>query len=164
MQFGRRHENAPELRVLEWIGSDGRTLDTPLKLSDLGTGTKILFAFQHGCPGCHSRGFPTLQTLHTALADRDFRFAAIQTVFESAKVNTSDKLRLNQERYHLPIPFGHDFPAPGERHPTFMEDYRSAGTPWFTIINPTGKIAFADFRLDVARFLSALDREALDIA
>ena len=35
-----------------------------------------------------------------------------------------------------------------------MEDYRSAGTPWFTIINPEGKIVFADFRLDADRLLS----------
>jgi thiol-disulfide isomerase/thioredoxin len=164
MQFGRQYENAPELRVAEWLGAAGNKLDAPIKLSDLGAGTKILFAFQHWCPGCHSRGFPTLQQLHAALVDRDVGFAAIQTVFEGAEVNTLDKLRLNQERYRLAIPFGHDVPAPGDRHPSFMEDYRSAGTPWFTIINPEGKIVFADFRLDADRLLSALDREDLDIA
>ena len=90
-------------------------------------------------------------------------FAAIQTVFEGEAVNTLDKLRTNQERYGLPIPFGHDLPLDGDRHPSFMEDYRSAGTPWFTVIDPSGQVVFADFRLDADRFLAALDDGHLDI-
>ena len=58
---------APELRVQHWIGGDGHRLDVPLKLSDIGSGPKILFAFQHWCRGCHLHGFPTLQRLHGAL-------------------------------------------------------------------------------------------------
>jgi hypothetical protein len=45
---------APELRVQKWIDQDGRSIAAPLKLADLGTGPKILFAFQHWCNGCHS--------------------------------------------------------------------------------------------------------------
>ena len=48
--IGRR---APELRVQRSIGGNGEALSTPLKLSDLGTRVKILFAFQHWCSGCH---------------------------------------------------------------------------------------------------------------
>ncbi|MBA4174641.1 MAG: thiol-disulfide isomerase, partial [Hyphomicrobium sp.] len=36
---------APELRVQKWIGADGASI-APLKLSDVGAGPKILFAFQ----------------------------------------------------------------------------------------------------------------------
>jgi hypothetical protein len=44
-----------------------------------------------------------------------------------------------------------------------MEDYRSGGTPWFTIIDPEGKVIFADFRLDAGRFMQALGAEPADL-
>lgn len=159
MQFGSLHQTAPDLRVQSWIDANGTPLDTPLKLSDLGDGYKIIYNFQHWCPGCHSRGFPTLRILHDALKDKGFGFAVIQTVFEGENVNTFDKLRVNQEEYGLKIPFGHDVRLDGEDYPTFMQDYRTAGTPWFTVIDPDGKVVFADFRLDAKRFLEALGAE-----
>ncbi|WP_339853783.1 TlpA family protein disulfide reductase [Roseovarius nubinhibens] len=162
MQFGGLHHPAPELRVTHWIDAKGAPLDRPLRLADLGAGYKILYCFQHWCPGCHSRGFPTLRLLQDRLADRNVGFAVIQTVFEGAQENTADKLRLNQERYGLHMPFGHDLPPAGERYPTFMEDYRSGGTPWFTMIDPEGRVVHADFRLDAARLLGAFDAETLD--
>lgn len=162
MQFGNIHKTAPELRVPLWIDGQGNALDKPLKLSDLGDGWKIVFAFQHWCPGCHSRGFPTLKALYDRLADKGVGFAVIQTVFEGEAYNTFDKLAANQAAYNLPIPFGHDPLPEGERHPSFMEDYRSAGTPWFTVIAPDGKVAFADFRLDVGRLLEAWDDKTLE--
>ncbi|WP_226782768.1 peroxiredoxin family protein [Oceaniglobus trochenteri] len=162
MQFGSIHQTAQELRVSHWIDGDGKQMK-PLKLSDLGDDYKIIYSFQHWCPGCHSRGFPTLKLLHDRLADKGVGFAAIQTVFEGAEFNTPDKLRLNQEQYGLKIPFGHDLPQKGDRHPSFMEDYRTGGTPWFTVIDPAGQVVFADFRLDAARFLKAMDAETLDM-
>ena len=94
--IGRR---APELRVRRWIGGNGEALGTPLKLSDLGTRVKILFAFQHWCSGCHSHGFPTLQRFYSILAPMGVGFAAIQMVFEGADENTLEKLNLNQRKY-----------------------------------------------------------------
>ena len=84
---------APELRVQKWIGKDGESI-APFKLSDIGPGPKILFAFQHWCQGCHLHGFPTLQKLHAALSSKDVGFAVIQTVFEGADENTFEKLRV----------------------------------------------------------------------
>lgn len=159
MKFGGCYEQARELRVGDWIDANGDPLVAPLRLRDLGEGHKIIFCFQDGCPGCHTRGFPTLKYLHHHLNGTGFGFAAIQTVFEGVERNTFEKLRVNQEKYALRIPFGHDLPADGERHPTFMEDYRTAGTPWFTIIDPGGTIVYADFRLDPQRFIAALDAE-----
>ena len=159
MQFGDLHNRAKELRVIDWIDGSGKPMAKPVRLADLGDGYKIIFCFQHWCPGCHSRGFPTLRYLHDRLKDKGFGFAAIQTVFEGAETNTFDKLRVNQERYGLRIPFGQDLPPQGEAYPTFMADYRSDGTPWFTIIDPEGNMVFADFRLDPHRFLAALDAE-----
>jgi ribosomal protein S27E len=138
---------APELRVQKWIGKDGESI-APFKLSDIGPGPKILFAFQHWCQGCHLHGFPTLQKLHAALSSKDVGFAVIQTVFEGTHENTFEKLRVNQLKYELPIVFGHDEQPTGSPFPTFMEDYRTRGTPWFTVIDAGGSIVFSDFHLD----------------
>ena len=163
MEFGRLRQRAPELRVPYWIDGEGVERD-PLSLADLGDGPKILYCFQEWCPGCHSRGFPTLKYLVDNLSAEDFGFAAIQTVFEGAEHNTADKLRVNQERYGLSIPFGHDLPSGGDRHPSVMEDYRTGGTPWFTVIDPDGLIVHADFQLDIPRFLDSLELERVDFS
>lgn len=147
---------APELRVDEWIGPDGQPLERPVRLGDLGDGYKIIFCFQHWCPGCHSHGFPTLRYLYDRLAGTGVGIAVIQTVFEGAEENTSDKLRIDQEKYGLAVPFGQDVPPEGQDLPTFMHDYRTGGTPWFTVIDPAGGIAFADFQLDPDALLHVL--------
>ncbi|RSV19643.1 redoxin domain-containing protein [Sphingomonas sp. ABOLH] len=149
---------APELRVREWIGADGKQLDTPVTLSDLGPGPKILFAFQHWCRGCHLHGFPTLQRLHAGLANRGVGFAVIQTVFEGEQENTFEKLRPNQLKYELPVPFGHDPLMAGAHLPTFMEDYHTRGTPWFSVIDARGTVVFSDFHLDADKVAAHLDQ------
>lgn len=150
---------APELRVQKWIDEDGRGVDDPLKLAKLGPGPKILFAFQHWCNGCHSHGFPTLQKLHGALRSKGVGFAAIQTVFEGAHENTFEKLRIAQLKYELPIAFGHDEPPAGARFPTFMKDYRTRGTPWFTVINADGHIVYSDFHLNADWLVKVMEQE-----
>ncbi len=148
----------PELRVQKWIGHDGGCI-APLKLSDIGTGPIILFAFQHWCRGCHSHGFPTLQRLYGALSSKDVGFAVIQTVFEGAHENTFEKLRVNQLKYGLPFAFGHDEPPVGATLPTFMEDYRTRGTPWFTVIDTGGRSVFSNFHLDADWLIKELELE-----
>lgn len=164
MRQGNIQNKAPQLRVAQWIDATGAPLQRPLRLDDLGAGWKILFAFQHWCPGCHSRGFPALKLLFDALHGKGVGFAAIQTVFEGASENTFDKLLENQRRYRLPIPFGHDPAGESQRYPSFMEDYRSGGTPWFTLIQPQGEIVYADFRLDAHRLIDAWDSDTLVFA
>lgn len=149
-------QRAPELRVQKWIGEDGGSI-TPRKLADVGIGPKILFAFQHWCPGCHSHGFPTLQKLHGALSPKGVGFAVIQTVFEGAHENTFEKLRVNQLKYALPVAFGHDEPPAGAALPTFMEHYHTRGTPWFTVIDADGGIVFSDFHLDADHLVKELE-------
>jgi hypothetical protein len=41
-----------------------------------------------------------------------------------------------------------------------MEDYRTGGTPWFIVIEPSGQVAFNSFELDADAFLSALPGES----
>ena len=150
---------APELRVPIWIDADGKPR-AALKLAELGPGYKILYCFQHWCAGCHSHGFPTLLRLVNALSGHGFGFAVIQTVFEGAEENTVERLREEQQRYGLKLPFGHDPMREGGNYPTVMEDYRTGGTPWFILIDPNGDVVFSNFHFDADRFLNALGVEA----
>lgn len=89
---------------------------------------------------------------------KDVGFAVIQTVFEGTHENTFEKLRVNQLKYELPIVFGHDEQPTGSPFPTFMEDYRTRGTPWFTVIDAGGSIVFSDFHLDAERLVKQLEQ------
>ena len=76
MTMGIVHHAAPELRVPYWIDAAGEER-SPLTLAELGTGYRLIYCFQAWCPGCHSRGFPTLQKLVKHLSDRNFGFAVV---------------------------------------------------------------------------------------
>ncbi len=154
MQPGSLNQPAPELRVDTWIDGSGQPMGKPLRLADLGGGFKVIYCFQHWCPGCHSLGFPTLQMLVKALSGKGFGFAVIQSVFEGFDENTADKLRINQQRHGLSLPFGHDANGPGLSG--FMLDYQTGGTPWFTIIDPQGLVIYSEFQINAAKFLTAL--------
>jgi thiol-disulfide isomerase/thioredoxin len=95
---------APPLENVRWINENGDER-SPLTLAELGQ--KILYFFQDWCAGCHRHGFPTFVTLAEELRDMGVGLAAIQTVFEGSEVNTFDRLRENQRRYGLRVPFGH---------------------------------------------------------
>lgn len=143
---------APDLRVSQWIDAQGQPT-APLTLADLGDGFKVIYCFQHWCPGCHTHGFPTLKKLVHALSGHGFAFAAVQTVFEGAEANTFERLRENQERYGLAIPFGHD--AAVGRYSSLMTDYETRGTPWFIVLDPLGEVLHSDFRLDAEDLIRA---------
>ena len=142
--------NAPQLRVPQWIDGHGNA-SRPLELVDLGDGFKVIFCFQHRCPGGHSHGFPTLKALVDVLSGLGFGFVAVQTVFEAAEINTFARLRETQQRYGLAIPFGHD-PAV-DRYPSLMTDFETRGTPWFIVLDPLGEVIHSDFRLDAESLL-----------
>jgi hypothetical protein len=82
--------------------------------------------------------------------------AAVQTAFEGAYVNTRDKLRLDQQRYGLRIPFGHEGRSSLGVLPTAMEHYCTGGTPWFVAIDPDGVVLQDGFAIDVDRFIRAV--------
>lgn len=145
---------APELRVAHWLDGNGQPR-TPLTLADLGTRYIMLYCFQHWCPGCHSTGFPTLKKVITALSTKEFGVAVVQTVFEGEEVNTPERLRETQLRYDLHVPFGHDAAVDG--YPSVMHDYRTGGTPWFIVINPTGEVIYGGFSLDAEAFIASVE-------
>ncbi len=148
-------DKAPELRVAQWIDGAGNSM-APLTLEQLGANLKVIFCFQHWCPGCHGAGFPTLQRLLPALELLGVGFAVVQTVFEGFEQNTFERLRENQQRYELDLPFGHD--AVAGRRPTIMEDYQTRGTPWFILINAEGEIVFSDFHINADRLVEHMEQ------
>ena len=82
--------------------------------------------------------------------------AAVQTAFEGAYVNTRDKLPLDQRRYGLRIPFGHEGRSSLGVYPTTMENYCTGGTPWFVAIDPDGVVLQDGFAIDIDRFIRAV--------
>jgi len=149
---------APELRVPFWIGADGQPRDV-LTLAELGNSFKVIFCFKAMCPGCHSVGFPTMKTIYDGLKDKGIGMAVIHTAFDDDPRNSQDKVAEMQTKYDLPIPFGHD-PKVGDKYPTFMQDYRTRGTPFFIILDPENKIIFSDFRPDAAKVVEVLGKAA----
>ena len=144
-------QQAPELRVPWWIDGEGRSM-APLKLSDLGDGFKVIFCFQHWCPGCHSHGFPTLQKLIKALGDRGFAFAAVQTVFEGAESNTFERLRETQLRYGE-----HSVRTrPCDRTRVVAHGgLRDARHAVVLVIDPLDEVLYSDFELDERQLIGA---------
>lgn len=156
MKKGIVGDKAPELRVSQWIDGNGQVRD-PLKLAEIGPDYKILFFYQHWCPGCHLHGFPALKRMIDHLSKRGVGFAVIQTVFEGYETNTADKLAVDQSNHHLHIPFGHDMSMDNELYSATVADYLPGGTPWFVIIDPQGVVIFNDFQLDFKKFLEIVE-------
>ena len=140
---------APEFNVKKWIDPDGNAT-AEIKLSDYKGKFKVVYCFQHWCPGCHSKGLPNLKQMVTALeGNSNVVFLAIQTVFEGHDANTYNKVKETQKKYELKIPFGHDAGDDGKSRSNIMTNYKTGGTPWFILIDEHDSVVFADFHLNV---------------
>ena len=113
------------------------------------------FSTHNGAPAA-VHVFPTLQALVQNPRTKNVGFAAVQTAFEGAYVNTHDKLPLDQQRYSLRSPFGLEGRSPLGVPPLTMENYRTGGTPWFVAIDPDGVVLQDGFVIDADRFTRAL--------
>ncbi len=158
--YGIAHQLAPELGVDTWHDAAGQPL-AAYGLADMPGRYKLIFCFQDNCPGCHRSGFPTLIKLFEAFrGSPTISFAAVQTVFEEFEHNTAERGFANQQRYALPIPFGHDA-GPDGTGSVLMKRYRSGGTPWFILIDPNGVVLFNHYHVDAERLIDYLrDAEA----
>ncbi|MDG1837372.1 MAG: TlpA disulfide reductase family protein [Phycisphaerales bacterium] len=105
-----------------------------------------LYGFQSWCPGCHSKGFPTLQQLIKRFdGEDDVVFVAVQTTFEGYDSNTPAKALEAAKRYDLKIPIGHS--GTSGKPSKLMRNYRTGGTPWTIIIDRSGVVRFNDFHV-----------------
>jgi len=157
METGILSLPAPSLEQIRWIDENGNERP-PLTLADLGEDFKILYFFQDGCPVCHKHGFPTFVKLVEELRGKGVGLAAIQTVFEGSDVNTFDRLRENQRRYGLHVPFGHAVANPASQSsvPAIVKAYRSGGTPWFVVIAPDGRVVYDGFLVAADGLIEAI--------
>ncbi len=138
-----------DFHIEQWINSKGEKTP-PLKLTDFEGKFKVIFCFQHWCPGCHSKGLPDLKKMTDAFKENDkVIFLAIQTVFEGYDENTFEKLSETQQKYNLNIFFGHDAGSKENPGSTFMKTFQTRGTPWFLVLDKHNNIVFSDFHLDV---------------
>lgn len=152
---------APELGVPQWVDASGQPIGD-FDWHRIKGRHKLIFCFQHACPGCHVRGFPTLSKLVGHFRGSDIvGFAAVQTVFEDFEANSHDQMLADQRRYALPIPFGHDA---GEGRPgassVLMQRFRNGGTPWFILIDPHGVVIFNGFHVDADWLIRMLEATA----
>ena len=148
--YGIVEQQAPELQVAKWVNEQGNEIDS-VHLSDFKGKKVVIFGFQSWCPGCHSRGLPTLQKLVAHYKDReDVVFLAVQTVFEGFEVNTYEKMKEVQNQYALEIPFGQDVgDAATDNRSSVMYHYKTGGTPWFIFLNEEHMVVFNDFHIDI---------------
>lgn len=104
-------------------------------------------------------GFPTLKQLTETFKDDDsVVFLGVQTVFEGHRFNTRSKLRANQLNYKLKIPMAHDAGDPdSDSIPRTMKNYRSGGTPWTVIIDPSGRVVYNQFHIDAHKAASLIE-------
>ena len=155
--YGILGMSAPKWEVSTWINTNGEVGDN-IEFEDYLGKIRVLFFFQDWCEGCHSIGFPALQRMTMALTSyKNITFFAIQTVFEGQSENTIEKLLVNQKRYNLKLPFGHDS---GDASTHFisktMQKYRTGGTPWFVVIDANGIVVFNDFHINTQRAIANL--------
>lgn len=146
---------APKWTVEKWINfpEGGSTLDVGSYRGKV----IYLYCFQAWCPGCHARGFPTLQRMIKKYGDNeDMAFVAVQTVFEGFGANTFARAKQIAQKYNLTIPVGQS----GEdgRRSELMRRYRTGGTPWTIIIDRKGIVRFNDFYIEDKAAGDLIDR------
>jgi thiol-disulfide isomerase/thioredoxin len=135
---------APPWRVDRWLQLPVK--GTAIDVADFRGKVIYLYAFQSWCPGCHSRGFPTLQeSIKRFAGEPDVAFVAVQTAFEGFHANTPQAAHQTAARYGLSIPLGHSGSAGAPSG--LMRDYRTGGTPWTIIIDRAGVVRFNDFHV-----------------
>jgi len=116
--------------------------------------------FQNWCPGCHRHGFPTLKKVIDAFGnDERVAILAIQTVFEGHFFNSGSKVRALQKRYKLPIKMAHDPGSNGSDRSNTLITYRTGGTPWMIIADPSGRVVFNDFHVNADGLIEFLKQQ-----
>jgi thiol-disulfide isomerase/thioredoxin len=149
-------KKAPKWEVTKWhnLSKETKTLD----IDDYKGKVIYLYCFQSWCPGCHSKGFPTLKKVQEKFKDNDnVKFVAIQTVFEGYHANTFANALKVSKKFGLKLPFGQS----GEKgvKSSVMKAYKTRGTPWTIIIGKDGLVKYNDFHIKVDDAKKIIDKE-----
>ena len=153
-------KEAPEFGDLKWYDGNDKLMTKTPKVKELRGKFIILKFWQSWCPGCLSRGLPTLYKFQEHFKDNGkVKIFAIQTVFEGFKTNSKSKIKQIRKRFKLTIPMAHDDGASHKKkRSVIMDRYRSGGTPWFVIINQGGKVVFDGFHLDFNKTVKYIEQ------
>ena len=155
-----RRTSAPELTVPYWIDGDGKQRP-PLTLEELGArSTDFCSSTNIGATGAIRPDSRLSRRWFKIPASRTSASPTVQTAFEGTYVNTRHKLPVDQQRYGLRIPFGHESRSPLGVNPATMENYCTGGTPWFVAIDPNGVVLQDGFSIDTDRFIRAVGESA----
>ena len=141
---GIKGKQSPSWKTAKWINlpKNKKKVD----IADYRGKVVYLYCFQSWCPGCHSRGFPTLVELQKRFKNsKDVEFIAVQTAFEGFSTNTFARAKETAKKYKLKIPVGHS--GGNNRRSELMKNYRTGGTPWTIIIDKNGIVRFNDFHI-----------------
>jgi len=161
-RYGILGQQAPAWEISEWVqlpkgeeNNESKGAKQSLSVENFRGKVLLLYCFQSWCPGCHSRGFPTLQKIQKAmLSEEKFAMVVVQTVFEGKEHNGSDKLLPTAQKYKLSCPFGHSERVRDGK--SVMERYRTGGTPWFVLIDKNGVVRANGYHMDVEKGLHAI--------
>lgn len=154
-QKGIEGEIAPPLNVPDWYqtpkGKDR------VELSDYKGKIVVLLFFQHWCKASQERELPVLKNLVKRYKGNDgIVFLAIQTVFEGYLDNTIDKLPVTAKKFDLDIPIGFIAKVPG--FPGISATYKPGGTPWWVIIDQSGRVEYNGFLLNEEEAIKGFDK------
>ncbi|MBT3236651.1 MAG: TlpA family protein disulfide reductase [Bdellovibrionales bacterium] len=153
---------APEFNDLEWKSAKGKKITIPSVAEHKGK-VIILKFWQSWCPGCLSRGLPTLKKLQNRFeGDERVKIYSAQTVFEGFGTNDKRKIISIRKRYDLTIPIAHDDGLTHKKkRSVLMTRFRSGGTPWFVIIDTNGKVVFNNFHLNFDKTVLYIEKVLL---
>lgn len=123
--------DAPELDVVEWIG-------TARPLASLRGQVVLLEAFQMLCPGCVDHALPQAKRVHQLF--RQVQVVGLHTVFEHHAVTGPDALRVFLSEFRYGFPVAVDRHEPGQTMPVTMRRYDLQGTPSTVLIDRAGRV------------------------
>ena len=155
-KYGILGQKAPQWSIKKWHNLPNDK--TSLEIDDYKNKVLYLYFFQSWCPGCHSKGFPTLKKVQNKFKNnKEVEFVAIQTVFEGFNTNTFENALKVSKKFGLDIPIGQS----GEdgNKSQVMKEYRTRGTPWTVIIGKDGKVKFNYFHLEVDKAVKIINME-----
>ena len=90
-------------------------------------------------------------------ADDGVVFFHLQTVFEGADTNTPKRGQSEAKNHRIESPVGFDARVDGSPLSSFMERYRTGGTPWSLVIDAEGKVRHGAFTSDEATLVWLID-------
>ena len=153
-RLGILYQPEPSWGVSEWFQLPAGK--SKLDIDDFRGNVIYLYCFQNWCPGCHSHGFPLLQTLTRHYKNNNsVKFVAVQTTFEGFFTNTFEGAQKIAQRYNLEIPIGQS--GSSGQLSQLMINYRTGGTPWSIVIDKKGIVQFNDFHISEADAIKLMD-------